>query len=42
MEYLFGGGKTMTEGARRLQPLICNTIAGGKSITVIFVPGARI
>ena len=37
-----GGGKNMTEGARILQPLICNTLAGGKSITVIFLPGARI
>ena len=32
----------MTEGARILQPLICYTLAGGKSITVMFLPGARI
>ena len=36
------GGKNVTEGARKLQPHICNTLAPGKSITVIFLPGARI
>ena len=40
--YVLVGGKNMTEGARIIQPLNCNTFAGGKSITVTFLPGARI
>ena len=28
--YVLMGGKNMTEGARILQPLICNTFAGGQ------------